>query len=176
MNTINPTWLFVIITASFTACSGGAEDNHSSNPSVKQSFEIRGDCSFEACGGVPSSLESVSQVSCSTSTGACTWSSSADNGSVSYRPCADSECPSRPSIQCPAGTSQASQTCGSENDAACAWTTACVPPRVTTPCPDSHGCDGLPTIAIGVICSDGSTGGFACVTEGQSCRWERNCD
>ncbi len=176
MNTFNPNWIFVIVAASLVACSGGSGDNRSPDPSVNQSFEVRGDCNFEACGVVPSSLESVSQVSCSTSAGACTWSSSADDSSVSYRPCADSECPSRPSLQCPTGTSQASQTCGSENSAACAWTTTCVPPRVTTPCSDNHGCDNLPLVAMGVICSDGSTGGFACVADGQSCRWERNCD
>jgi hypothetical protein len=31
-------------------------------------------------------------------------------------------------------------------------------------------------LTIGIICSDGAIGGFACVTNGKSCYWERNCD
>jgi hypothetical protein len=69
---------------------------------------------------------------------------------------------------------RSSQECGSQNDAACTWTTVCVPPRATTPCPDQNGCGPEP--ALGVICSDGSTGGLACVTDGQKCSWQRTCD
>ena len=79
-------------------------------------------------------------------------------------------------IECPADTVQSSQICGSENQGPCVWTTVCVPPRVTTPCPQADGCSGKPVPAIGIICKDGSVGGMACVTDGASCFLERDCD
>ena len=169
--------LCAIFAATLGACSGGSSNgNRLPSESTKQTLEVSGSCTFDSCGTMPSSLESVTRVSCSGGGNSCTWSDAADNTSVSYRACADSECPARPSIQCPNGTSQASQTCGSENEAPCSWTTSCVPPRVTTPCPDSHGCDNQPLIEIGIICRDGAVGGFACVTDGKTCYRERNCD
>jgi hypothetical protein len=52
----------------------------------------------------------------------------------------------------------------------------CVPPRITTPCPQADGCSGQQVPAIGVICKDGSTGGMTCVTDGEKCFMERDCD
>lgn len=160
---------------SFVACAG-ADRSDSDTPDLRrQTLKAEDGCEFASCGALPSSLSSEPVVECSSTAGeACSWSG--DDGSVSYRYCADSECPPKPEIDCPEGTAFGSQQCGSENDAPCAWTTSCVPPRVTTPCADSHGCDDLPVQAIGIICKDGSNGGFACVTDGESCFWERNCD
>jgi len=170
--------LILLSLTTFTLCavgcastSGGAEPERGS----PQTLSVRGDCSFESCGVPPSNLASAPVLSCSPNAGqACGWASA--SSTVSYRPCADSECPPKPTVTCPADTVKSSQQCGSENDGACLWTSTCVPPRNTTPCPDAHGCDGLPVLDIGIICSDGTTGGFACVTDGQRCKYERNCD
>jgi hypothetical protein len=161
------------------ACSGadapaGGEDP---NGGARQTLKATGDCSFQTCGAVPSSMESEVTVVCREDAGdSCAWSPSAADSTSSYRECGAEECPAPPAIECPETTVQASQRCGSENDAACAWTTACVPPRITTPCADAHGCDEQPVQTIGIICKDGSAGGFACVTDGRSCFLERNCD
>lgn len=166
---------------SFAGCATDSDstpaDSGDKTTVTKQTIELSGACTIDACGSVPSSLSRESTVSCADASGAsCAWASSSDDTSVSYRSCSDSECPEKPSLECPEGTRFASQSCGSENDGACLWTTICAPPRETTPCPESTGCDDLPLMEIGVICTDGSTGGFACVTDGQKCYWERNCD
>jgi hypothetical protein len=155
----------------------GSDPKESDTPDLqRQTLKASDGCEFASCGTLPSSLSSEPVVECSSTAGdECSWSGSND-GSVSYRYCSDSECPPKPEVDCPDGTTFGSQQCGRENDAACAWTTSCVPPRITTPCADSHGCDDLPQQAIGIICKDGSNGGFACVTDGDSCFWERNCD
>jgi hypothetical protein len=148
----------------------------SDTPSTKQTLTVSGDCTFAVCGVVPTSLSTEAKVTCENSTDAvCDWSASG-SGTASYRFCSDAECPEKPAIECPEGTVFASQSCGSENDAACAWTTTCAPPRDTTPCPETTGCDSLPLMAIGIVCKDGSVGGTVCVTDGQTCHWERNCD
>ena len=149
----------------------------SSEHGAKQTLNVRGDCDFASCGVPPSNLESAPVLSCdSGSSQSCDWATPSDSSSVSYRVCAVSECPPKPEVDCPAETVRSSQQCGSENDGPCLWTTTCAPPRNTTPCPDSHGCDNLPVLDIGIICSDGSNGGFVCVTDGQHCKYERNCD
>jgi hypothetical protein len=175
--------VFIIGYASFftlvAAACGGTDSakNAGDDKPVRQTLRASGECSFEACGAVPSSMQSQASVACDASSGAdCDWEPFDPDGTVSYRSCDDSECPPRPAIDCPEDTVQASQQCGSENDAACAWTTVCTPPRITTPCPDAKGCDGIPVQQIGIICKDGSAGGFACVTDGERCFLERNCD
>jgi len=169
--------ILAILTLSVGACSSANSDGaRSPSQGARQTLEVSGECTFESCGTVPPSLEDVNRVSCSPVADSCTWSDAANNASVSYRTCAESECPSRPATGCPTGTTQAVQSCGSENEAPCSWTTTCVPPRITTPCADADGCNEQPLIEIGIICKDGSTGGFACVTDGQRCFWERNCD
>ncbi len=158
------------------ACSGTAA---SSAPATetKQTLTFAGDCTDAACGSLPSSLGTEPTVKCAgASAAACAWAPSDPNGTVSYRACTDAECPAKPGITCPTGTALASQTCGSENDAACQWSSSCVPPRDTTPCPQTNGCDSQPQIEVGIICKDGSTGAFACVTDGKQCQWEPNCD
>lgn len=166
------------IIASFLplACASSDPGSGAKSPaSTSQTLTAVGDCAFSACGSVPSSLGSEPSVKCSAgSSDSCAWSASSDDTVVSYRPCAASECPAAPAIDCPAGTVSSSQQCGSENDAACAWTTVCVPPRDTTPCPNADGCGAQPE--LGVICKDGSNGALVCVTNGQKCSWERNCD
>lgn len=159
------------------ACAGADRGESDTPETRRQTVKVSDGCEFASCGVMPSSLSSEPVVECSAPDGAeCSWSDTGDDASVSYRYCADSECPPKPAVDCPAGTTFGSQQCGSENDAPCAWTTSCVPPRITTPCADSHGCDHLEVQAIGIICKDGSNGGFACVTDGKSCFWERNCD
>ncbi|HEY6078064.1 MAG TPA: hypothetical protein VIW29_04640 [Polyangiaceae bacterium] len=164
-------WLLLL------AC-GSAEQGAGAEPAaVQQTLSVVGACTFVACGSMPPSLATTPSVECvasaEASSDSCAWSTS-DDGSVSYRPCAASECPVAPAIDCPAGTLRSSQQCGSENDAACAWTTVCTPPRDTAPCPEIDGCGPQP--ALGVICDDGSNGELACVTNGQTCSWQPNCD
>lgn len=162
---------------SFVAC-GGTDRVESDTPDRRQqTLQAADGCEFASCGSLPSSLSHEPILECSSTAGAeCTWSDTSDDASTSYRFCADSECPPKPELDCPAGTVFGSRQCGSENDAPCAWTTTCIPPRVTTRCADSHGCDHLEVHTIGIICKDGSNGGFACVTDGKSCFWERDCD
>lgn len=176
MNRIFPT--IALNLGLFLVACAGTEPGDSDTPHRhQQTLKAADGCEFASCGTLPSSLSNEPVLECGGAAGAeCVWSDAGNDASASYRFCADSECPPKPEIDCPAGTVFGSQQCGSENDAACAWTTSCVPPRVTTPCADSHGCDHLPVQTIGIICKDGSTGGFACVTDGESCFLERNCD
>ncbi len=163
--------------ASFLPLACGSADQSvdaKSPPNTSQTLSAVGACAFAACGSLPSSLASTPSVTCSAAASdSCAWSKS-DDSSVSYRACAASECPAAPAIDCPAGTVRSSQQCGSENDAACAWTTVCTPARDTTPCANANACGPQPQ--LGVICSDGSTGDLACVTNGQTCSWQRSCD
>jgi len=157
------------------ACGSSDQNAGAKSPSAThQTLSAVGDCGFSACGSLPSNLTSAPSVTCSSAASdSCAWSA-ADDTTVSYRSCAASECPPAPAIDCPSGTVRSTQQCGSQNDAACTWTTVCTPPRDTTPCPDQNSCG--PEQDIGVICSDGSTGGLVCVTDGQKCSWQRNCD
>jgi hypothetical protein len=162
---------------SVAACgSGSANPTDPAPGGTRQQLVAKGDCTFEAC-GTPSSFEGEAKIECAPSANdACEWSADDSSGSTGYAYCEDSECPPRPAIDCPADTVKGSQQCGNENNAGCAWTTVCVPPRETTPCPTQNGCDDQPLFTIGVICSDGSAGGFVCVSDDQKCFWERNCD
>ncbi|HKO52748.1 MAG TPA: hypothetical protein VJV79_33805 [Polyangiaceae bacterium] len=158
------------------ACGNADQPAAPKSPSAtNQTLSTVGACTFSACGSLPSNLASTPSVKCAgRSSDSCDWSASGADGSTSYRPCSSSECPPAPAIDCPNGSVHSSQQCGSENEAACAWTTVCVPPRDTTPCPDPDGC-GAQT-QIGVICNDGSNGAQVCVTNGQTCSWQRSCD
>jgi hypothetical protein len=156
------------------ACSGSNTNGSPPEPSTNQTLNAIGPCAFTACGSLPSSLASTPTVTCSgATTDSCAWSAD-DQQSASYRQCADSECSPAPEIDCPVGTLRSTQRCGSENGAACLWTTVCTPPRNTTPCPDADGCGPQPE--IGVICGDGTNGALVCVSNGTKCGWERNCD
>jgi len=168
---------FVLASMLLPACGGSEEaKSPSDGAGARQTLSVNGECSFEACGTMPSSLASAPKVECgASSSAACAWAD--DSGSsVSYRQCAETECPPKPAVECPADTVQAAQSCGSENEGPCAWTTVCVPPRVTTPCPQADGCSGQPVSTIGIICKDGSVGGMACVSDGARCFLERDCD
>jgi hypothetical protein len=166
----------LLIVLATSACGSTSDSQDRSPEGRRQQWVAKGECTFEACSSVPSSFEGEARVQCSKGDGEeCEWSADGNDGSVSYAPCEDRECPARPAIDCPADHSK-SQQCGNENNAGCAWTTVCVPPRETTPCPSSNGCDGQPVLELGVICSDGSTGGFVCVTDDERCYWERSCD
>jgi hypothetical protein len=165
----------LLFALSVAACSSTTGPADHAPGGTRQQLVAKGDCTFAECGS-PSSFEGEAKIECSASTNdACEWSA-ADDSVVGYAYCEDSECPPRPAVDCPADTVKASQQCGNENNAGCAWTTVCVPPRETTPCPAQNGCDGEPQQAIGIICSDGSAGGLVCVTDDQKCFWERNCD
>ena len=169
-----------LITALWLPACSSTSDPQDPSPEGRRSQALvaKGDCTFEACSSLPSSLDDAGRVECTSGAGsACEWANGDDNeASVSYRFCQDSECPPRPALDCPGDTVKSSQQCGDENDTGCAWTTVCVPPRETTPCPSKTGCDGQPVIEIGIICSDGTNGGFVCVTDDKSCYWERSCD
>jgi hypothetical protein len=158
------------------ACSSAEQSAVSKSPaSTRQTLSAVGSCAFAGCGTVPPGLANAPSVQCSSAPSeGCGWSASDADATTSYRSCAASECPPTPSIDCPAGTVHSSQQCGSENSAACVWTTVCAPPRDTTPCPDANGCGAEP--ALGVICKDGSNGALVCVTNGQACSWQRSCD
>ncbi len=131
-------------------------------------------CTAAACGEIPSSSK-AEKPQCTPSAGACGWSDPDPNGSVSYRECPASECGPEPDASvCPAGTSFKGAACGSENEGACVWRSACTPPPSTTPCPDPDGCGEMP--AIGVICKDGSNGTLECMQFGSKCEWQRSCE
>ena len=173
--------VFIFLSLSYAmsalACSSSNDGNPPATQDTKQTLSFEGDCTAVACSSPPSNLSTAPAVTCTGPTGAaCQWAASSASDTVSYRECGAAECLAKPTITCPTGTSLVSQTCGSENDAACSWTSVCVPPRDTTPCPQDNGCDSQPLIEIGIICKDGSTGAFACVTDGKQCHWERNCD
>lgn len=160
------------------AC-GSAEQSAGTKPaSTSQTLSVVGACTFMACGGLPSNLAATPSVECASASSAdssdgCAWSAG-DDSSVSYRACAANECPAAPAVDCPDDTVRSSQQCGSENGAACAWTTVCTPPRATAPCEVANGCGPQPQ--LGVICRDGSSGDLACVTNGETCSWQRTCD
>lgn len=169
---------FVFGSILLTACGASEEaKSPSDRASTHQTLSVNGECSFEGCGAVPPSLAATPKVDCgASSSGVCAWSEKTASDSVSYRQCADAECPPKPAVDCPTDTVQSVQSCGSENQGACVWTTTCVPPRVTTPCPQVDGCSGQPVLTIGIICKDGSVGGMACVSDGARCFLERDCD
>ena len=131
---------------------------------------ITAPCTAEACGEAPTSLRAPRCRGAEVSS--CGWS---ESDTVSYRACAPTECGAEPSGLCPAGTTFAGNQCGSENEAPCAWTTTCVPPRSTTPCPEGADACG-PKPEIGVVCADGSTGDLACMLVGGRCEYQRTCD
>ncbi len=170
---VSPVALFAAV-----ACAGSSDSSpNAKEPGEKQTLIAREPCGAASCGSVPSSLSGEPKVVCSDEQGdQCSWSDDPNDTSVSYRFCDSTECSPPPPKDCPEGTTFGGQQCGSTNDGPCLWTTSCVPPRETTPCPDPTGCDGIPQQAIGIICKDGSTGAFVCVTDGNQCYWERNCD
>ena len=158
------------------ACGGSEPRQGGVQAPTRQSLIVTSECSFESCGSVPSNLSTEPKVKCSAKESDCSWADlgSDDNGSVSYRPCANSECPAKPAVNCPSDTVQSAQQCGSENNAACSWTTTCVPPRVKTPCANPDSCGPVPELAV--QCSDGTYSGLVCVTDGKTCFLERGCD
>lgn len=142
----------------------------------RQALSFTAPCESVSCGGVPDSLGSENAVRCAEVKAACSWAPGGDQ-TVSYRQCRPEECAptAAPNAQvCPAGTTFGGSVCGAENDGPCRWTTACTPPRSTTPCGVEGACGAMP--AIGVICKDGSSGGLVCVQQGARCAWERSCD
>jgi len=159
-----------------SACGGSEPGQGGAQAPTRQTLIVTSECSFEGCGSVPSNLSSEPQVKCTALESNCGWSEVSDDhaGTVSYRACADSECPAKPAVNCPSNTVQSAQQCGSESGAACAWTTSCVPPRVKTPCADPDSCGPVPDLAV--QCSDGTYNGLVCVTDGNSCFLERGCD
>jgi hypothetical protein len=166
--------LMTVIAACSTAASpDGGPDPISPQPQPSRGpFQITSPCTASLCGEIPASLQSPR---CRGETEAsCGWS---DDAAVSYRVCEASECPATEPTEsvCPEGTTFRGNTCGSENDAPCAWTTACVAPRSTTPCPGgADACGPMPE--IGVICSDGSTGNLVCVETSSGCTYQPDCD
>ncbi len=143
----------------------------------REAFGFISPCTAGACGEVPSSSKSP-KPSCSPSAGggSCGWSDPDPDGSVSFAPCEESKCGAKPDgTICPAGTVFAGAQCGNENDQGCAWHSACVPPKSTTPCKDATQCQAKPE--IGVICKDGSVGDLECMQLSTGkCGWQRTCE
>jgi hypothetical protein len=164
------------------ACSSTTTSSPSPNPgggtgddvSKRTAVSFVAPCTAAVCGEVPES-STAEKPECTATAGTCGWTDPDPNGSVSYRPCEDAECGTKPDASvCPAGTAFKGAACGSENSGACIWRSACSPPRSTTPCPDPNDCGDMPL--IGVICKDGSSGELACMKQGAKCSWERTCD
>lgn len=127
-------------------------------------------CNASTCGQAPGNLEAPKCAP--EERDVCSWS---EDTSVSYRQCAESECGTAPGSEvCAPGTTFKGNTCGSEDERPCAWTTACMPPPSTTPCPTAEGCGPQP--AIGVVCKDGSNGELVCMQFETACNWQRSCE
>lgn len=127
-------------------------------------------CSAAQCGDAPGTIASPR---CKQEPSGCLWS---DSTSVSFRQCAETECGAAPNASvCAPGTIFRGSTCGSENERACAWHTACAPPPSTTPCAKGDGeCGPMPL--LGVVCDDGGTGGLVCMQFERGCNWQASCD
>ena len=190
MNLLHTTGLlfsFAVVACSSTTTSTKDDAQNPQNPpssttptqTTRTALSFDGPCSTSACGEVPSSNTSSTPL-CSPAAdtaNSCTWTDPDPNGTVSYRQCADSECPTTApdASVCPVGLEFKGSTCGSENDGACIWRAACVAPLSTTPCPNPSGCgDAKPE--LGVICKDGSTGDLLCRQTGATCSWQRSCE
>jgi hypothetical protein len=173
--------LVAIAFGSLVACSNSesstpppADPSNTDTGTTREALEFIAPCTAAACGEVPASTKST-KPACTSSAGACEWSDTSPDGTVSYRACAESECGAKPDASvCPSGTTYKGSNCGSENEGPCVWRSACTPPPSTTPCPDADGCGPMP--AIGVICKDGSNGSLACMKQGNKCGWERTCE
>lgn len=182
--TIRTTMLAASLFAfAFAAACSNSDDGGNTDPAqnddgntatTREALNFVAPCTTSACGEVPSSSKST-KPTCAQLSGSCSWSDADPSGTVSYRPCAESECGTKPDASvCPSGTTFKGAQCGSENEGACTWTSACVPPPSTTPCPEADGCGPQP--AIGVICSDGGSGGLECMKQGSKCVWQRTCE
>ncbi len=137
-------------------------------PSARE-VKFTSPCTSSKCGEAPSTLESPR---CKAEASGCAWS---EDTSVSYRGCDASECGLAPGADvCPSGTTFKGNACGSEDNAACGWSTVCAPPASTTPCSTSDGCGAKPD--IGVVCKDGGLGDLACMQFGARCDWQRTCE
>jgi hypothetical protein len=153
--------------------SNADNDGNGNTATVREALEFIAPCAAETCGEVPSSSKAT-KPACAPTAGTCSWSDPASD-SVSFRQCPDADCGAEPDASvCPSGTTFKGATCGSENEGACVWRSACVPPPSTTPCPDVDGCGGKPM--LGVICKDGSTGDLECMKTGATCSWQRTCE
>ncbi len=159
------------------ACESGTETGpgpqgiHPQPQPNRREAAFTAPCTAQRCGDAPSS---IANPQCKPLPSECGWAD--DDGSVSYRACADAECGAAPGAEvCAEGTTFKGNTCGSENEAACAWTTFCAPPPSTTPCAEGDdGCGPMPM--IGVVCTDGGAGGLACMQFDGRCNWQRTCD
>ncbi|MBX3263958.1 MAG: hypothetical protein KIS78_29125 [Labilithrix sp.] len=157
-----------------TGGNGGGEGNGDGTQTTRSGLTFVAPCTATVCGEIPPSSK-ASKPECREASGACGWTDPSTDGSVSYRQCEETECGAKPDESvCPSGTTFKGAACGSENDGACLWRSACVPPRSTTPCPDPDGCGPMPE--IGVICTDGSNGALECMQRGDKCEFQRTCD
>lgn len=155
---------------SSTETGPGPQGIHPQPQPNRRAASFTSPCTARRCGDAPTS---ISSPRCKPSSDeSCGWT---DDTSVSYRQCPDIQCGAAPGPEvCPEGTTFKGSTCGSENEAACAWTTACAPPPSTTPCAEPEGCGEMP--AIGIICKDGGVGGLDCMQFEGRCEWQRTCE
>jgi len=162
--------LFLLAACGSSLPDGGpAQSIHPQPQPNDGGVRITAPCTATACGAAPSNLGSPR---CKPEAAGCGWS---DDTAVSFRQCAESECGAAPGADvCPAGTTFRGNTCGSENESVCTWSTACAPPPSTVPCRDAEGCGGKPE--LGVICSDGSAGDLVCMQFASRCAWQRTCE
>ncbi len=150
------------------------KDKGGGTQAAREALSFVAPCNASACGDVPASSTSATPQ-CASTSGTCSWSASAGDDSVSYSGCDDALCGAKPDASvCPAGTTFKGAACGSEDDGACIWRSACGVAPSTTLCPDPEGCGGKPE--IGVVCKDGSVGDLLCRSQGAKCGWERSCE
>ena len=175
--------LFLIACSSTSSAppqsTGGGDGKPDTNTggdteTIRTGLSFIAPCTAAACGEIPPSSKSE-KPQCTPSSGSCGWADPDPNGSTSYRECPASECGPEPDASvCPEGTTFKGAACGSENEGACVWRSACAPPPSTTPCADPNGCGEMPL--IGVVCKDGSAGTLECMQFGSTCKFQRSCE
>ncbi len=175
-----------------TACSGATSTPSTGSPSgagtadkgavkdetqpIREALSFVAPCTASSCGDLPTSSSSARSAapSCELAGSTCSWTDSGDDP-VSYSPCDEALCGIEPDATvCPAGTTFKGASCGSENDGACTWRSACAAAPNSPICPDPTGCGPKPE--IGIVCKDGSVGDLACRSLGAKCDWERTCE
>lgn len=136
-------------------------------PSARPGLRFTSPCKPDVCGAAPEENATCRR----NKDDVCAWF---PDTPVSYRSCEPKECGVEPTITCAAPFSFAGNTCGSEDERPCEWTTICLPPKSTTPCGDRNGCGPKPD--LGVVCKDGGAGDLVCMDVGGTCDFQRTCD
>lgn len=173
--------------ALLAACGASVDPPTSSARAAK--LQYVGACTPSACDGLPTPAIACADASKSVDVcapgadGACGISlrcdggggsagGPADDGTVSFEPCADSACGAVPMIGC-ADDATMTQLCGKENAGACQWFSTCAPKPGALCDPKECG-DAVPAVAP--ICSDGTVGSMVCRKLGGACGYASSCE